>query len=304
MIKSNCLIEKGGVSAAPGRRNRGFTLTELLVIVVVLGLLGATLLPALAGTRRNSRMAECLANLRQIGAGCSMYAGDFNDWYPLWVDSTHPANAINGVHYVRYVYIANSDNLVMPASYQTGTGPNFGWDYNLGYLYGGGFINDGHAFFCPGFEDAGPSSPIYSLSSAYYEPPATAAGTRFMTTHSNGGIRSSYYFNPRLNPPSVGSLRAYQKSTDVKSRDVFTLDYLASNANPTDTSIVGVPFDPQHWAHWPGRGLDTLFTDGSASFATLAPALFNSVVALLNSTDNTKWPLQYNALYNGLLNVP
>ena len=57
----------------------GFTLIELLVVIATLALLAAMLLPALAQTRQNSQVIECLANQRQLAVAWMMYARDNND---------------------------------------------------------------------------------------------------------------------------------------------------------------------------------------------------------------------------------
>jgi type II secretory pathway pseudopilin PulG len=57
----------------------GFTVIELLAVLVMLALLAVTLLPALAGTRQNSQVIGCLANQRQLAAAWMMYARDNND---------------------------------------------------------------------------------------------------------------------------------------------------------------------------------------------------------------------------------
>jgi hypothetical protein len=284
-------------SWVPAKSGRAFTLIELLVLLAMLGLLAATFLPALAGTKRNSKRAQCLANLRQIGVGCSVYANDFNGWYPKWggYDSIHPINVIKGIHYTRYIYTTDGapDGTVMPKSYANGSGiPYSGWDQNLGYLYGGGMVSDGHAFFCPALSDSPSGSPPYSLSAEYYSTP------QLPSVHINGSIRSSYMFNPCLKTATAGSLRAYQKVTDIKQLDVFTIDYLAS---PSTTA--GVPFTPDNWAHWPFGGVSTLFTDGSARLVTFAPDDFNNIVANLNSTSGP-WAAQYNVIFNWLRDAP
>jgi prepilin-type N-terminal cleavage/methylation domain-containing protein len=58
---------------------KGFTLIELLVVLATLALLAAMLLPALAQTRQNSQVIECVANQRQLAVAWMMYARDNND---------------------------------------------------------------------------------------------------------------------------------------------------------------------------------------------------------------------------------
>jgi type IV pilus assembly protein PilE len=51
----------------PRHRSRGFTLTELLIILVILGLLAAFGLPAFLNYARQSRLAVAQTKLKQIG---------------------------------------------------------------------------------------------------------------------------------------------------------------------------------------------------------------------------------------------
>jgi prepilin-type N-terminal cleavage/methylation domain-containing protein len=59
-------------------RDDGFTLTELLVVIVTVAILALLLLPALASTKPNSQAFQCLENLRQLTLGWQMYAEDNN----------------------------------------------------------------------------------------------------------------------------------------------------------------------------------------------------------------------------------
>jgi len=57
-------------------RPRALTLTEVIVVLAVGGLLTFIALPALAGVRVNERAAWCCANLRQIGVASLTYADE------------------------------------------------------------------------------------------------------------------------------------------------------------------------------------------------------------------------------------
>ena len=59
---------------------RGFTLTELIVILAIVAVLGGLLFPALAATHDRSNRALCQSNLRQIAVAVTQYAGENNDY--------------------------------------------------------------------------------------------------------------------------------------------------------------------------------------------------------------------------------
>ncbi|MBN2562776.1 MAG: type II secretion system protein, partial [Phycisphaerae bacterium] len=56
--------------------HRAFTLIELLVVIAIIAVLVAILLPALHSARNEGQAAKCLANIRSIGQGTSLYIDD------------------------------------------------------------------------------------------------------------------------------------------------------------------------------------------------------------------------------------
>jgi prepilin-type N-terminal cleavage/methylation domain-containing protein len=281
-------------------RSEGFTLIELLVVIAIIAILAAILLPVIAQSRRYSLRAVCVNNMKQMGAGSFIYAGDFNDYYPVTtVGTANNQNGkqhfdyIDGEHYARYIVWTDSAANIsappftqIPTSYQP-------YDQNLGFLYAGQQVANPLVFFCPALLDT-------NLEPAAYSYPT------FMSTGNDAGsgvARSAYLFNPReVNAAAGNNLRKYQKTTDVHQLDVFITDYLE---NPNGTAPPPPPFNALDWSHWPSKGLITCFTDGSARFVQFSPYVWAQIMVSpgLSTDQSTTSASEYDYVFSFLQNA-
>jgi general secretion pathway protein G len=63
------------------RRGRGFTLIELLVVIIILGILGAVIVPRVVGRTEDARRARAVSDIEALGTALDMYAAE-NGRYP------------------------------------------------------------------------------------------------------------------------------------------------------------------------------------------------------------------------------
>ena len=64
------------------RSSRGFSLLELLVVLVITSLLTALLFPGLRAARESAHRLMCASNMRQLGTGLILYSRDYKNRVP------------------------------------------------------------------------------------------------------------------------------------------------------------------------------------------------------------------------------
>ena len=104
-------------------KSKGFTLIEVLIVIVIIGILAAILFPVFAVAREKARMATCVSNLKQIGSAFSMYMSDYEECFPalpeyLGSDIQHWHNYSGSVPF--------EANKVLNGSYN--------WSYDVNYV--------------------------------------------------------------------------------------------------------------------------------------------------------------------------
>ena len=147
------------------RKNKAFTLVELLVVIGIIALLISILLPALANARRNANTVKCLSNLRQLGQAYVMYAGEYKGVIPVTRQDYPDLTTASSQYYwtdmiVPYISKLNgtttsTNGSDMDAARQTVVWGCTEWDGRIDLSYATGRFYPGyamnlHPYFTPG----------------------------------------------------------------------------------------------------------------------------------------------------------
>jgi len=229
---------------------KGFTLVELLVVIGIIPLLISILMPALTKARQQANQVKCLANMRSMGQGLTMY---INQW------KYYPGHC---------TWLRNEPHAIWPAR------------INL-------FIGNKELFHCPSQDSsyAWHSAPDASLG----EVVATAAENGYgynvgdvllRTGSSPRSLRFSYGYNDWGAARDIGArpaeglggdIRAGVFDTEVKSSKVRLPAEMITivDCNPNGDWDFNVdPFSP---SDGPGnihnKGCNVLYADGHAAWS-------------------------------------
>ncbi len=86
------------------QRRRGFTLIEMLVVVVIIAILASITAVAVNSAKEKARQTDCMSNLRQLGTAIVTYRADNRGRNPGWLSNLYPTYIDD-----KRVYICRSD---------------------------------------------------------------------------------------------------------------------------------------------------------------------------------------------------
>ena len=61
---------------------KGFSLTEILIVIAIIAILAAILFPVFHSAREKGRQAKCMSNMHQLGTAFELYSSDYNEMLP------------------------------------------------------------------------------------------------------------------------------------------------------------------------------------------------------------------------------
>jgi type II secretory pathway pseudopilin PulG len=213
----------------------GFSLLELLVVIGIIMLLVAMLLPTFSKFRRNAKLAQCVANLQQIGVAGGNFAsgnkGAITDIgtsaykIPSWSASFSPGNSLGAwpSSPEEYNWIGLLGNVKRPIT----SGPKYA--IGMGCLYVDNFLSSAKSYYCPMNE--------FGLTAK--EPGEEFAGTDgFCKDHTKTEFTSAgYTYNPH-NLLTLNGSRSYRRESQTdpnpgsqysRSQAVWAMDILSPN---------------------------------------------------------------------------
>lgn len=104
------------------KRSRfGFTLTEILIVVIIIGILSTLALPMLVKTLEKAKLGEAVSNLNLIRTGEKIYLLEYGTfWQNLDALNIENPNSSTKRYFEYTVESANADNFIAKATRKDG----------------------------------------------------------------------------------------------------------------------------------------------------------------------------------------
>lgn len=108
-------MERGNIAAM--KSNSGFTLIELILVTVIIGILAGMVVVTFGGRVQESKVRVVKGDITSISTAIDLYALDHNDTYPTALDAL--TEAVNGKR--NYVKDLRNDPWGNPYNYKPAT---------------------------------------------------------------------------------------------------------------------------------------------------------------------------------------
>jgi prepilin-type N-terminal cleavage/methylation domain-containing protein/prepilin-type processing-associated H-X9-DG protein len=237
------------------KNKRAFTLIELLVVISIIAILAAMLLPALAAAKRKAQRISCASNLKQIGTGFRVWAGDNGNLYPMAVPESTGGAAGYVMSYMNLLRVNYRPHMPFAAMSNTLANPKLIWCPSDALRSAA--TNFSQLVAPTSLPHRAPAYNSYSMYQSYF---IGADATEWQPKSILSGDRNIY-----------NSAAAAQVDADGASNGLGGLGY-AGVPNPTGAgaSLKGVGF--ANWA-WTGKEMhqgsgNLLMGDGSVQQVT------------------------------------